>query len=151
MRSRRYERARALTTERTNGPADGAGAGPGKGAPPPAAPSAAPPGAVDARFTLAAERTLLAWVRTALGFMAAGMAIVYLAPDIDNPVLELVLGLVLVALGCSLAVIGAWRWRRTLRVLQRGGQMPGPAQVLFVVTAIVVVAILIAVVVVIQA
>ncbi|GAC02707.1 hypothetical protein GONAM_59_00320 [Gordonia namibiensis NBRC 108229] len=149
MRSRRYERARALTTERTNGPADGAGAGPGKRAASPAAP-AAPPGAVDARFTLAAERTLLAWVRTALGFMAAGMAIVYLAPDIDNPVLELVLGLVLVALGCSLAVIGAWRWRRTMRVLQRGGQMPGPAQILFVVTAIVVVAILIAVVVVVQ-
>ncbi|AZZ80758.1 MULTISPECIES: YidH family protein [Gordonia] len=122
------------------------GAGPGEGA----TPTPAPPGAIDARFTLAAERTLLAWVRTALGFMAAGMAIVYLAPDIDNPVLELILGLILVALGCSLAVIGAWRWRRTMRVLQRGGQMPGPAQILFVVTAIVVVAILIAVVVVIQ-
>lgn len=111
---------------------------------------AGPPGAIDARFTLAAERTLLAWVRTALGFMAAGMAIVYLAPDIDSPVLELILGLVLVALGCCLALIGAWRWRRTMRVLQSGGEMPGPAQILFVVTAIVVVAILIAVVVVVQ-
>ncbi|ATD72483.1 MULTISPECIES: YidH family protein [Gordonia] len=140
-----------MTTERTNGSADESRPGTEAGAVPTAAPPTdAPPGAVDARFTLAAERTLLAWVRTAMGFMAAGMAIVYLAPDIDDPVLELVLGLVLVALGCSLAVIGAWRWRRTMRVLQQGGQMPGPAQILFVVTAIVVVAILIAVVVVIQ-
>jgi uncharacterized membrane protein YidH (DUF202 family) len=28
-----------------------------------------PQGAVDARFTLAAERTVLAWIRTALGLM----------------------------------------------------------------------------------
>ncbi|MEO9326367.1 YidH family protein [Gordonia aurantiaca] len=111
---------------------------------------AVPPGAVDARFTLAAERTLLAWIRTALGFMAAGMAIVYLAPDLEHPVLEVILGLVLVGLGCSFALVGAWRWRRTMRVLLSGGRMPGPAPILYVVTAIVVVAILIAVVVVLQ-
>ncbi|WP_168698769.1 YidH family protein [Gordonia paraffinivorans] len=130
-----------MTSERTSAQSDAARP----------APSAPPPGAVDARFTLAAERTMLAWIRTALGFMAAGVAIVYLAPEIDHQILDVMLGLLLIALGCSFALIGAWRWRRTMRALERGGPMPGPALILYVVTAIVVVAVLIAVVVVIQA
>ncbi|EON30390.1 inner membrane protein [Gordonia terrae C-6] len=109
-----------------------------------------PPGAVDARFTLAAERTLLAWVRTALGFMAAGIAVVYLSPDETTPMLDIVLGVLMVALGAVLAVLGAWRWRRTTRALVTGGEMPGPKQVMLVVAAIVVVAVLVAVVMVIQ-
>mgnify|MGYP000008688785 FL=1 len=109
-----------------------------------------PPGAVDARFTLAAERTLLAWVRTALGFMAAGIAVVYLAPDETTPMVDIALGVVMVGLGASLAVLGAWRWRRTTRALTSGGEMPGPTQVMLVVAAIVVVAVLVAVAMVIQ-
>ncbi|AFR50876.1 YidH family protein [Gordonia sp. KTR9] len=109
-----------------------------------------PPGAVDARFTLAAERTLLAWVRTALGFMAAGIAVVYLSPDETTPLIDVALGVLMVGLGASLAVLGAWRWRRTTRALVTGGEMPGPKQVMLVVAAIVVVAVLVAVVMVIQ-
>ncbi len=109
-----------------------------------------PPGAVDARFTLAAERTLLAWVRTALGFMAAGIAVVYLSPDETTPLIDVALGVLMVGLGALLAVLGAWRWRRTTRALVTGGEMPGPKQVMLVVAAIVVVAVLVAVVMVIQ-
>lgn len=109
-----------------------------------------PPGAVDARFTLAAERTLLAWVRTALGFMAAGIAVVYLAPEEATPMVDIVLGVIMVGLGALLAVLGAWRWRRTTRALTAGGEMPGPTQVMLVVAAIVVVAVLVAVAMVIQ-
>ncbi|OUC80066.1 YidH family protein [Gordonia lacunae] len=125
-------------------------------APAPSGPSYAdeleirPPGAVDARFTLAAERTLLAWVRTALGFIAAGIAVVYLSPDETTPLLDIVLGVLMVGLGASLAVLGAWRWRRTSRALVTGGDMPGPRQVMLVVAAIVMVAVLVAVVMVIQ-
>nr|WP_308192490.1 DUF202 domain-containing protein [Gordonia sp. 'Campus'] len=111
---------------------------------------AGPPGSVDARFTLAAERTMLAWVRTALGFMAAGIAVVYLAPDEDVPALDVVLGVLMVGLGAVLALLGAWRWRRTTTALVTGGEMPGPRQVIGVVAAIVVVAILVAVVMVLQ-
>ena len=108
------------------------------------------PGAVDARFTLAAERTVLAWVRTALGFMAAGVAVVYVAADIEHPVLETALGLVMVGLGCLIALLGAWRWRKTMRALREGGEMPGPSHVTFLVVGIVVVAVAIAVVIVIN-
>ncbi|MEE4024395.1 DUF202 domain-containing protein [Gordonia sp. PKS22-38] len=108
------------------------------------------PGAVDARFTLAAERTVLAWVRTSLGFMAAGVAIVYVAADIEHPILETALGLMMVALGCVIALLGAWRWRKTMRALREGGEMPGPSHVTFLVIGIVIAAVAIAVVMVVQ-
>ncbi|MCR5978273.1 DUF202 domain-containing protein [Gordonia jinghuaiqii] len=137
-----------MTSERTSGPADAVSADPDPDTTDPAA--ARPPGAVDARFTLAAERTMLAWVRTALGFLAAGIAVVYLSPDADTPALGIAVGVLMVVLGCALVLIGAWRWRRTTRALVDGGEMPGPGGVIFIVTAIVVVAVLVAIVMVVQ-
>lgn len=64
--------------------------------------------------------------------------------------METSLGLIMVALGCVVTIIGAWRWRRVTNALERGGPMPGPSQVLFVVAAIVVVAVAIAVSIVLQ-
>lgn len=37
----------------------------------------------DARFSFANERTFLAWIRTALGLMTAGLAITQLLPEFD--------------------------------------------------------------------
>ena len=67
-----------------------------------------------------------------------------------TPMVDIALGVVMVGLGASLAVLGAWRWRRTTRALTSGGEMPGPTQVMLVVAAIVVVAVLVAVAMVIQ-
>ncbi len=41
--------------------------------------------APDYRFSLANERTFLAWIRTALGFLAAGVGLDQLAPDFATP------------------------------------------------------------------
>jgi len=41
--------------------------------------------APDYRFSLANERTYLAWIRTALGFLAAGVGLDQLAPDFATP------------------------------------------------------------------
>ncbi|MDL9938407.1 DUF202 domain-containing protein [Gordonia sp. ABSL1-1] len=137
----RSERARLLTTDRTSGQADRPRT---NDTPEPI------PGAVDARFTLAAERTMLAWIRTSLGFLAGGVAIVYIAPDVTSSLIETSLGLVMVALGCAVAITGAVRWRRTLAALERGGPIPGPSQVMYLVAAIVVVAVAVAVAIVVQ-
>lgn len=107
------------------------------------------PGAPDARFTLAAERTLLAWIRTSLGLLAGGVAIVYVRSGHGQAVAT-TLGLVMVALGCVVAVLGAWRWRMTDKALREGGQMPGASQLLVVVAAIVVVAVAVALAIVVQ-
>nr|WP_202422711.1 DUF202 domain-containing protein [Gordonia sp. SID5947] len=136
-----------MTTERANGPAESGRADDEDGV---VAGSSDVPGAIDARFTLAAERTVLAWVRTALGFMAAGVAVVYVADDIAHPVVEAALGLVMVGLGCVIALLGGWRWRRTMDALQNGGEMPGPSHVMFLIVGIVVIAVAIAVVITIQ-
>ena len=40
--------------------------------------------APDYRFSLANERTFLAWIRTSLGFLAAGVGLDQLAPDFVN-------------------------------------------------------------------
>ncbi|MFT3900701.1 MAG: DUF202 domain-containing protein [Gordonia sp. (in: high G+C Gram-positive bacteria)] len=84
-----------------------------------------PPGAVDARFTLAAERTVLAWVRTSIGLIAAGVAILHLFGSF-SPTARLILGTTVIALGAFTAVVGVVRWREVDRALNRGGAMPGP-------------------------
>ena len=73
--------------------------------------------------------------------IVAIIAVVYIAPDITSSLLESTLGLIMVAVGCAVAVLGVVRWRRTDRVLREGGPMPGPSPVLFVVAAIVMVSI----------
>ncbi|VTN49163.1 inner membrane protein [Klebsiella pneumoniae] len=47
--------------------------------------------APDYRFSLANERTFLAWIRTALGFLAAGVGLDQLAPDFATPLIREIL------------------------------------------------------------
>lgn len=80
-----------------------------------------PPGRI--RDRLANERTLLAWVRTALALMAFGVAVekfaVFIhvtatgaaAGALPDPAWSQVIGVVLVLLGGGVAVIGGWRSR----------------------------------------
>lgn len=85
-----------------------------------------PPGSVDARFTLAAERTMLAWLRTALGLVAAGIAVLHVIGDFASPALQTTLGIGLLLLGAASAAIGGRRWYQTTHALEHGGPLPGP-------------------------
>jgi putative membrane protein len=66
----------------------------------------------DYRFTLANERTLLAWLRTGLAFVAGGVAVATYAPDLGASWASAVVALALVAVGLGTAVGGYLRWRR---------------------------------------
>ena len=99
-----------------------------------------PLGSVDARFTLAAERTVLAWIRTSLGLIAAGVAVLHVIDRFGEPGTRQALGVTLIAVGALTAVLGGWRWRRTSIALRDGGDMPGGGGVWVVITAIVVIA-----------
>jgi putative membrane protein len=79
---------------------------------------------VDIRFLLANERTLLAWLRTALTLMAGGVALAQLAAD--RPVLP-TLGVGLTALGGAAGVVGHVRYRATGRAI-RAGRLPRPGR-----------------------
>lgn len=77
----------------------------------------------DYRFTLANERTYLAYVRTALALDAAGLAATqFLRPSAIH--LRLAIGLVLIGLGFALAILGYHRWRASDRALREDRPLP---------------------------
>jgi putative membrane protein len=76
----------------------------------------------DYRFTLANERTFLAWVRTALALMAAGVAVVQFVPGVA--VIRHTLGFVLIALGGVLAAGSYAHWERNERAIRLGERLP---------------------------
>ena len=77
----------------------------------------------DARFTLANERTFLAWIRTSLALIAAGVALELLGLDLHEA-LRLAASLVLVVAGLVTPPL-AWRgWMQTERALRRSDPLP---------------------------
>jgi putative membrane protein len=79
----------------------------------------------DARFTLANERTFLAWNRTALALVVAGLGIVQLLPPFPGvPWGRHVLGLPLIVLGAAVSVTSYREWRRNQAALRRGDPLP---------------------------
>lgn len=74
--------------------------------------------APDYRFSLANERTFLAWIRTALGFLAAGVGLDQLAPDFATPVIRELLALLLCLFSGGLAMYGYLRWLRNEKAMR---------------------------------
>ncbi|TCS38751.1 YidH family protein [Reinekea marinisedimentorum] len=66
--------------------------------------------APDYRFSLANERTYLAWIRTALALLAGAIAIDQLTPDLANVVIRGLLSAFLCACSGLLAVFAYKRW-----------------------------------------
>jgi len=91
----------------------------------------------DPRFTFANERTFLAWIRTALGFLAAGVAIAAVA-RLAGPVgLEVRLAsVVLIISGLVCGVLAFRRWMINERAMRLGEPLPS-SPMLLVVTAVV--------------
>ena len=79
----------------------------------------------DPRFTFANERTFLAWSRTALALVVAGLAIVQLLPPFPGvPAGRHLLGVPLIVLGAVLAVAAYAEWVHNQRALRRGEPLP---------------------------
>ena len=75
----------------------------------------------DYRFTLANERTFLAWVRTALALVAGGLAAIHLIPDALG---SEVLGVLLLGLAFFTAVSSYVRWSRIENALRANQTLP---------------------------
>jgi len=78
----------------------------------------------DPRFSLANERTFLAWVRTALGLIALGVAVATFVSTQETKGVSLVLSGVLVLLGGVLAAGSWWRWLSVERAMRDGHGIP---------------------------
>lgn len=75
----------------------------------------------DARFTLANERTFLAWSRTSLALVVAGLAVAQLLPPFRGvPWGRSAIAAPLILLGATLSVLSYLEWKRNQRALRLG-------------------------------
>jgi putative membrane protein len=95
----------------------------------------------DARFSLANERTMLAWIRTALGLVAAGVVADAVQLPLPDLLRRIMAGL-LVTLGGVTAVGGWLRWARVEQALRRRQPLPAPSLAAVVVGGLAVVTIM---------
>jgi putative membrane protein len=77
----------------------------------------------DYRFSLANERTFLAWVRTALALVGGGFAVDQFLPDLRWGV-RVGMALVLLAVGALCALRAVNHWVRCERAMRRGEDLP---------------------------
>ncbi|WP_049570700.1 YidH family protein [Streptomyces sp. SBT349] len=77
----------------------------------------------DYRFSLANERTFLAWLRTALALLAGGIAVDQFLTDMRWAV-RTTIALVLLAGGALCAVRAVNHWVRSERAMRRGEDLP---------------------------
>jgi putative membrane protein len=72
----------------------------------------------DYRFSMANERTFLAWLRTSLALLAASVAVSQLVPSFDIAGARTALGVVLAATGTAVALFAYRRWAATERAMR---------------------------------
>ena len=98
----------------------------------------------DPRFSLANERTFLAWIRTALALVAGAAAVDALPLPLADTVQNLLAGGL--ALAGLLTAGAAWRgWSRTERAMREDRPLPANPAMLVVLVAVAVVAVVLGV------
>lgn len=78
----------------------------------------------DYRFSLANERTFLAWLRTGLALIAGGLAVAQFLPPMPVPHLREALAIALLLLGGTVAIRAVDHWARTERAIRLGQELP---------------------------
>ncbi len=78
----------------------------------------------DYRFTLANERTFLAWMRTALALVAGGFAARELIDSIEPQILRPVLALTCLATALLIAGCAYLQWSRVQTAIRRNRPLP---------------------------
>ena len=83
----------------------------------------------DPRFTLANERTFLAWIRTALAFLAGGIAVEAFTSDVFSPGLRRAVALSLLVLALLVSASACVRWLKVERAMRQRKPLPLPVLV----------------------
>ncbi|MFL6122031.1 YidH family protein [Actinophytocola sp.] len=80
----------------------------------------------DPRFSFANERTFLAWIRTALALLAAGIGLEAFAPPLAVPGLRQVLAGLMVLAGVATSALAFRRWLRAEEAIRERRPLPTP-------------------------
>lgn len=83
----------------------------------------------DPRFTLANERTFLAWIRTSLALLGGGVALEAFTVDIFHPTLRKSASLILVITALVMAGTAIGRWLRVERAMRENRPLPVPTMI----------------------
>jgi putative membrane protein len=83
----------------------------------------------DPRFTLANERTFLAWVRTSLALLAGGIAVEAFTGAVFDSLTRKVMGSTLLVIAALIALTAGFRWMRVERAMRQGHPLPLPVLV----------------------
>lgn len=78
----------------------------------------------DVRFSYANERTFLAWNRTALAMVTAGLAVTQLLPPFDVPGGRRMIGIPLIVIGTLVAVASFFQWQRNEAAMRAHRPLP---------------------------
>ncbi len=78
----------------------------------------------DYRFTLANERTFLAWIRTALAMLAGSVAIVQLVPHFAIPDARKAVGGMLAVISIAIVVHSGLRWYSVQQAMRHDAPLP---------------------------
>jgi putative membrane protein len=101
----------------------------------------------DYRFTLANERTFLAWIRTSLALLAAAVALVQLVPPFNVPGARTLLGLIVAGDGLLISLLAYRRWAGNERAMRHGHSLPHSPMLALLAISLVGVAVIVVVVV----
>ncbi len=80
--------------------------------------------APDYRFSLANERTFLAWIRTGLALIGGGLAVAAFVPPLHWPHVREAIAVALLLLGAAVALRAVDHWARCERAMRLGQPLP---------------------------
>ncbi|MFD6058182.1 YidH family protein [Rhodococcus wratislaviensis] len=86
----------------------------------------------DPRFTMANERTYLAWIRTALALIAAALALEAFGGTVVPTTIRLPAAITLLAGAVLVAALALIRWLRVEIALRHGRSLPLPGSAVLV-------------------
>ena len=96
----------------------------------------------DPRFSLANERTFLAWIRTSLGMIALGVGIATFVSTHAARGFSMLVAAILVVLGGILGTLSWFRWLNVERSMRQGRGIPPSRTAIYLAMAISVLAML---------